>query len=96
MKRIPPGRGSPSGTEPLRHRPTVPGLVAAIRADHELAWAVMCKVADLLGVGPPKTVRRSGSPRSKPGATTRAAAEFKRLKRETAEFWRANARRRRV
>lgn len=56
----------------------------------------MSRVAELLGVGTPETVRKwvrqaevDAGPR--PGVTTEDSAEMKRLKRENAELKRANA-----
>ena len=71
-------------------------MVAEIRVDHESEWAAMSKVAELLGVGTPETVRKwcrqvevDGGQR--PGVTSEESAELKRLKRENAELKRANA-----
>ncbi len=33
-------------------------MVAEIKADHDSEWAAMAKVAELLGVGTPETVRK--------------------------------------
>ena len=33
-------------------------MVAEVRADHDSEWAAMAKVAELLGVGTPETVRK--------------------------------------
>ena len=71
-------------------------MVVEIRADHESDWAAMGKVAQLLGVGTPETVRKwcrqaevDAGQRS--GVSTEESAELKRLKRENAELKRANA-----
>jgi transposase len=71
-------------------------MVAEIRADHESDWAAMSKVAELLGVGTPETVRKwcrqaEVDAGERPGVTTEESAELKRLKRENAELKRANA-----
>ena len=72
-------------------------MVGEIRADHESEWAAMTKVAQLLGVKTPETVRQVGAPGARstpvsvPGTTTEESAEVKRLKRENAELKRANA-----
>ena len=56
----------------------------------------MVKVAELLGIGTPETVRNwvrraDTDAGRRPGVTTEEAAEVKRLKREVAELRRANA-----
>ena len=56
----------------------------------------MVRVAELLGVGTPETVRkwvRQGEvdAGTRPGTTSEDSAELKRLKRENAELRRANA-----
>jgi transposase len=71
-------------------------MVGEIRADHESEWAAMTKVAQLLGVKTPETVRqwvRQGEVDAgeRVGTTTEESAEVKRLKRENAELKRANA-----
>jgi transposase len=71
-------------------------MVSEIRADHDSEWAAMAKVADLLGVGTPETVRKwvrrsEIDAGARPGTTTEESAELKRLKRENAELKRANA-----
>ena len=71
-------------------------MVGEIMPEHESEWAAMGRVAELLGVGTPETVRKwcrqaqvdSGK---RPGVSTEEAAELKRLKRENAELKRANA-----
>ena len=71
-------------------------MVAEIRGEHESEWAAMTRVAELLGVGTPETVRKwvrqeqvDGGDR--PGTSTEESAEVRRLKRENAELRRANA-----
>ena len=71
-------------------------MVAEIRGEQESEWAAMTRVAELLGVGTPETVRKwvrqgqvDGGER--PGASTEESAEMRRLKRENAELKRANA-----
>jgi transposase len=71
-------------------------MVAEIRADHESEWAAMTKVAQLLGVKTPETVRqwvRQGEVDAgdRPGTSSEESAEVRRLKRENAELKRANA-----
>jgi len=70
-------------------------MVAGIRADHDSDWAAMAKVAELLGVGTPETVRKwvrqaQVDDGQRPGTTTSESDEIKRLKRENAELKRAN------
>ena len=71
-------------------------MVTEIRSDHESDWAAMTKVAELLGVGTPETIRKrcrhaEVDAGQRPGMTTEESAELKRLKRENAELKRANA-----
>ncbi len=71
-------------------------MVAEIRTDHESQWAAMAKVAELLGVGTPETVRKwvrraEVDAGHRPGVTSQESAELRRLKRENAELKRANA-----
>ena len=66
------------------------------RPDHETDWATMARVAELLGIGSPETVRKwvrqaEVDAGSRPGTTSAESAEWKRLKRENAELRRANA-----
>ena len=71
-------------------------MVGEVRTDHGSEWAAMAKVADLLGVGTPETVRKwvrraEVDAGARPGTTSEESAELKRLKRENAELKRANA-----
>jgi transposase len=71
-------------------------MVTEIRSDHDSEWAAMSKVAELLAVGTPETVRKwcrqaQVDAGKRPGVSTEEAAELKRLKRENAELKRANA-----
>ena len=71
-------------------------MVAEIRGEHESDWAAMVRVAELLGVGTPETVRKwvrraETDAGARPGTTSEDSAEIKRLKRENAELRRANA-----
>jgi transposase len=71
-------------------------MVIDARGGEESEWATISRVAALLGIGSPETVRKwlrqaeidSGS---RLGATTEESVELKRLKRENAELRRANA-----
>lgn len=88
--------GSKSTRYPVELRERAVRMVAEIRADHESEWAAMSKVAELLGVGTPETVRKwcrqaEVDAGRRPGMTTEESAELKRLKRENAELKRANA-----
>jgi transposase len=70
-------------------------MVVEIRAEHESEWAAMTKVAQLLGVGTPETVRKwcrqaEVDAGHRPGLSTDESAELKRLKRENLELRRAN------
>ena len=71
-------------------------MVAEIRGEQESEWAAMTRVAELLGVGTPETVRkwvRQGQLDGGewPGTATEESSEVRRLKRENAELKRANA-----
>ncbi len=71
-------------------------MVAEVRGDQESQWAAMTRVAELLGVGTPETVRKwcrqaEVDAGSRPGVTSEDSAEVKRLRRENAELKRANA-----
>lgn len=71
-------------------------MVGEIRADHESDWAAMGEVAELLGIGTPKTVRKwcrqaEVDAGQRPGVTTEESAELKRLKRENGQLKRAHA-----
>jgi transposase len=71
-------------------------MVAEIRQEHESEWAAMTKVAQLLGVKTPETVRQwvrqaEVDQGARAGVSTEESAELKRLKREVAELRRANS-----
>ncbi len=70
-------------------------MVAEVRPDYPSEYAAMSAVAQMLGVGSPETVRgwiRRGQVDTgvRPGVTSEAQAEIKRLTRENAELRRAN------
>lgn len=88
--------GSTSKRYPVELRERAVRMVVGIRAEHESEWAAMNKVAQLLGVGTPETVRKwcrqaEVDAGQRPGMTTEESAELTRLKRENAELKRANA-----
>lgn len=76
-------------------RERVVRMVAEVRIEQDSGWAAMSKVAGLLGVDTPETVRKwcqqaqvdSGA---RPGVSRQDSAEVKRLKWENAELKRAN------
>ena len=70
-------------------------MLAEIRAEDDSEWAAMGKVAELLGIGTPETVRKwcrraEVDAGQRPGTTTEESAELKRLRRENTELKRAN------
>ena len=71
-------------------------MVAEVADDQGSEWAAMTRVAELLGVGTPETVRKwvrqaQVDAGTRAGTTTEESAEVRRLKREVAELRRANA-----
>lgn len=88
------GNGSKRYPSELRERAV--RMVAEVRGDHESEWAAMTKVAELLGVKTPETVRQwvrqaEVDAGSRAGTSTQESEELRRLKRENAELRRANA-----
>ena len=70
-------------------------MVAEVRADYASEYQAITAVAQMLGIGSPETLRtwirrQQVDVGDRPGVTTDAAEEIKRLKRENAELRRAN------
>ena len=70
-------------------------MVVEVRADYPSEYPAMTAVAQMLGIGSPETIRtwirrEQVDAGDRPGVTTDAAVEIKRLKRENAELRRAN------
>ncbi len=70
-------------------------MVAEVRPDYPSEYTALTAVAKMLGVGSPETVRlwcrrAQVDTGQRPGLTTEALAEIKKLKRENAELRRAN------
>ena len=66
-------------------------MVAEVRPDYPSEYAAMTAVAGMLGIGSPETIRtwfrrQLVDAGARPGVTTDAAVEIKRLKRENAEL----------
>jgi transposase len=66
------------------------------RPDYASDTAAMTRIADLLGIATPESVRKwvrraEIDAGQRPGVTSEELAEIKRLKRENAELRRANA-----
>lgn len=88
--------GRTSKRYPAELREWAVRMVSEIRAGHESEWAAMTRVAELLGIGTPETVRKwcrqaEVDAGHGVGVTSEDSAELKRLKRENAELKRANA-----
>ena len=87
--------GNASKRYPAELRERAVRMVVEVRPGHESEWAAMTRVAQLLGVGTPETVRKwcrqaEVDAGARPGVSSEEAAEVKRLKRENAELKRAN------
>lgn len=70
-------------------------MVAEVRPDYPSEYAAISAVAGMLGIGSPETIRTwlrrvQVDTGQRPGVTTEAQAEIKRLSRENAELRRAN------
>ena len=88
--------GRTSTRYPVELRQRAVRMVTEIRAEHESEWAAMSRVAELLGIGTPETVRKwcrqaQIDAGARPGVTSEDSVELKRLKPENAELKRANA-----
>ena len=88
--------GNTSKRYPPELRERAVRMVGEVRAEHESEWAAMTRVAQLLGVKTPETVRQwvrraEVDQGSRAGVTSEESAEVKRLKRENAELRRANS-----
>lgn len=71
-------------------------MVVEVRPDHVSDWAAMRRVAQLLGVHAPETVRKwvhrsRPTPGARPGATTQESTGVERLRRKNVELRRANS-----
>jgi transposase len=70
-------------------------MVAEVRPDYDTEWAAMKAVASKLGIGSTETLRKwvrqdQVDAGTRPGVSTEASAEMKRLKKENTELKRAN------
>ena len=70
-------------------------MVVEVRPDYPSEYQTMTAVAQMLGIGSPETVRtwmrrHQVDAGVRPGVTSEAAEELKRLRRENAELRRAN------
>ena len=88
--------GTSSKRYPVELRERAVRMVVEVRVEQESEWAVITKVAGLLGLGTPETlckwVRQAEiDDGARRGVTIKDSAEVKRLKRENAELKRANA-----
>lgn len=82
-------------TYPRELRERAVRMVAEVRPDYPSEYAAITAVAGMLGIGSPETIRTwlrrtQIDTGQRPGVTTEANEEIKRLKREVAELRRAN------
>lgn len=80
---------------PVELRERAVRMVAEVRPDHDSEYRAISHVVTLLGVGSPETVRQwirrmPVDTGARPGVTSEAQDEIKRLKRENAQLRRAN------
>lgn len=88
--------GNTSRRYPPELRERAVRMVAEVRVERESQWAAMSRVAQLLGVKMPETVRQwvrqaQVDTGDRAGVSTEESAEVRRLRRENAELKRANA-----
>ena len=88
--------GDSSRRYPLELKQRAVRMVAEISSEYESEWAAMGRVAELLGVGTPETVRKwvrqaEVDAGSRSGVSSEESAEVRRLRRENAELKRVNA-----
>ncbi len=86
--------GRPSN-HPVELRERAVRMVAEVRPDHDSEYQAISYVAKLLDIDSPETVRQwirrmPVDTGTRPGMTTEAQAESKRLKQENVELRRAN------
>lgn len=83
------------GKYPRELRERAVRMVAEVRTEDPSEHAAMTAVAGVLGIGSPETIRTwirryQVDAGGRPGVTTDAAVQIKKLKRENAELRRAN------
>lgn len=88
--------GNTSRRYPPELRERAVRMVTEVRTEQESEWAAMRRVAQLLGVKTPETVRQwvrqaQVDTGDRAGVSTEESAEVRRLRRENAELKRANA-----
>lgn len=85
----------PSRNYPAELRERAVRLVAEVRPDHPTEWAVICSVAEKLGIGTAETLRKwvrqaEVDAGVRAGTSTVESAELRRLRAEVRELKRAN------
>lgn len=88
--------GNTSKRYPVELRVRAVRMYHEVRRDYGGDWPAMVKVAELVGVSTPETLRRwvrrdEIDQGQRPGVTSEESAEINRLERENAELRRANA-----